>query len=181
MTPSGTNTYRGGAYVLQPQLAPCGANRYFNNRDGIEKPYLNRNQFGGTFGGPVFKNKLFFFGYYEAFRQKNEATPNNRIPRTTDFGDGVFRYRGLDGVQRSINVLQTAGLAVDPRGANRTGQRLRGAGQREQQRPGDGLNTGGYRFNQQDLNNRDQFGTRFDYTLNAEQPVRVHLHAARGA
>jgi hypothetical protein len=166
VTPSGTNTFRGGGYVFNRNSA-LGANRYFNNRDGIEKPYLNRNQIGGTFGGPVMRNKLFFFGYYEAFRQKNEATPNIRIPRTTDFADGVFRYRGLDGVQRSVNVLQTAGLAVDPRVRSELVSNFAAPGNVNNNDVGDGLNTGGYRFNQQDLNNRDQFGMRFDYTLNA--------------
>ena len=133
VTPSGTNTYRGSTYVFNRNSA-LGANRYFNNRDGIEKPYLNRNQFGGTFGGPVFKNKLFFFGYYEAFRQKNEATPNSRIPRTADFARrrvplsrpgwrAAFDQRAADRRPHGRSA-----------GAHRTGQRLRGAGQREQQR-----------------------------------------------
>jgi hypothetical protein len=37
----------------------------------VEKPDLSRNQFGGRLGGPLAKNKLFFFGYYEGFRQND--------------------------------------------------------------------------------------------------------------
>ncbi|WP_291984733.1 TonB-dependent receptor [Luteitalea sp.] len=166
VTPSGTNNFRGGAYVFNRNSA-LGANRYFNNRDGIEKPYLNRNQIGGTFGGPVFRNRLFFFGYYEAFRQENEATPNNRIPRNADFADGVFRYRDLSGTQRSVNVLGLSGLPLDARVRSELTSRFAAPSNVNNSDLGDGLNTGGYRFNQTDLNNRDQFGMRFDYTLNS--------------
>ncbi|HTV00687.1 MAG TPA: TonB-dependent receptor, partial [Luteitalea sp.] len=170
VTPSGTNTFRGNAYEFNRHSA-LGANRYFNNRDGIEKPYLNRNQFGGTFGGPVFRNKVFFFGYYEAFRQDSEATPNNRIPRNADFADGVFRYRDLAGAQRSVNVLQLSGLGLDPRVRSELTSRFASLGTVNNSDVGDGLNTGGTRFNQTDKNNRDQFGMRFDYTLNANNRV----------
>jgi hypothetical protein len=172
VTPSGTNQFRGSTYIFNRNSA-LGANRYFNNRDGIEKPYLNRNQFGATFGGPVRRNKLFFFGYYEAFRQENEASPNNRIPRNADFADGVFRYRDLAGQQRSVNVLQLSGLPVDPRVRSELTSRFASPSNVNNSDLGDGLNTGGYRFNQQDLNNRDQFGLRMDYSLSANNRFEV--------
>lgn len=172
VTPSGTNQFRGSSYLFNRHSA-LGANRWFNNRDGIEKPYLNRNQFGGTFGGPVLRNRLFFFGYYEAFRQKNEATPNNRIPRHADFADGVFRYRDLSGQTRSVNVLQLSGLSADARVRSELTSRFPAPSNVNNSDLGDGLNTGGYRFNQQDLNNRDQFGMRVDYTLNPNNRFEV--------
>lgn len=66
-TRSGTNVFHGSAYeffrndVLQ-------ANNYFNNLDGIKRPPLRWNDFGFTIGGPIWKNKTFFF-YSQEWRR----------------------------------------------------------------------------------------------------------------
>src|SRR5262245_19955914 len=114
ITPSGTNELHGSVYEFN-RHSNLSANSWFNNRDKLEKPYLNRNQWGGRAGGPIMKGKLFYFGYYEKFSQSNEATPNNIIPMNDDYLQGVFRYRspGSNDV-RSVNVLQLSGLKLDP-------------------------------------------------------------------
>ena len=48
------------------------------------------------------KDKLFFFGYYEGFRQTTQTSQNLTVPANADFFDGVFRYAGTDGVVRSV-------------------------------------------------------------------------------
>ena len=53
-------------------------------------------------GGPIQKDRLFFFGYYEGFRQTTQTSQNLTIPANADFCDGVFRYAGTDGVVRSV-------------------------------------------------------------------------------
>ena len=138
VTPSGTNTYRGSTYVFNRNSA-LGANRYFNNRDGIEKPYLNRNQYGGTFGGPVFETSCSSSGTTRPSgrRTRPRRTTASREPRTLP---GVFRYRP-DGVQRSINVLQTAGLSVDSRVRNELVSKFAAPGNVNNNDLGDGLNT----------------------------------------
>jgi hypothetical protein len=62
------------------------ANDFFANRSGRQKPVLNQNQFGGTFGGPVVKNRLFFFGSYQGTRQSNGVASLRTVlgPALTD-------------------------------------------------------------------------------------------------
>ncbi len=68
VTRSGTNSFHGTAfdYVRNNDF---NANSFFNNEQGLPVPILKRNQFGGTVGGPIKKNKLFFFFSYEGQRQ----------------------------------------------------------------------------------------------------------------
>ena len=70
---SGTNSYRGSAYEFHRNDA-FDANNFFNNRAGRPKPDFNQNQFGGTLGGPVFKDKTFFFFDYQGHREEQGQT-----------------------------------------------------------------------------------------------------------
>lgn len=167
VTPSGSNEFHGSAFEFN-RHSRFGANSWFNNRDGIEKPYLNRNQFGGRVGGPVKKGTLFFFSYYEGFRQSVEATPNNQIPRNDDYLTGVFRYRSPGSSEvRSVNVLQLGGLPLDRAIQQQVTSRIRSASAVNNSDVGDGLNRGGYRFNQEDITSRNYFGLRMDLNAGA--------------
>ena len=66
-TKSGTNKFHGTLleFFRNDKL---DANTFFSNRSGLAKPELRHNQFGGNFGGPILKNKLFFFFNYEGDR-----------------------------------------------------------------------------------------------------------------
>jgi carboxypeptidase family protein len=64
---SGTNNFHGNAYEYY-QTGAFDANEWFFNDNGVTRPALHRNVFGGTFGGPIKKDKLFFFGSYEGQR-----------------------------------------------------------------------------------------------------------------
>ena len=167
ITPSGSNEFHGSAFEFN-RHSRFGANSWFNNRDGIEKPYLNRNQFGGRAGGPIKKGTLFFFGYYEGFRQTVEATPNNQIPRNDDYLQGAFRYRSPGSTEvRSVNVLGLSGLRLDPAMQQQILSRIRPASDVNNSDVGDGLNRGGYRFNQEDITSRNYLGLRLDANLSA--------------
>jgi len=167
ITPSGTNELHGSVYEFN-RHSKFSANSWFNNRDKIEKPYLNRNQWGGRAGGPIMKGKLFYFGYYEKFSQSNDATPNMTIPMNDDYMQGVFRYRspGSSDV-RSVNVMQLSGLKLDPVVQQQVSSRLKPASSVNNQDVGDGLNRAGYRFNQNDITTRHYVGGRMDYNMNA--------------
>lgn len=64
VTKSGTNEFHGSAFEFLRNDA-LNANTYLNNSEGNPRDVLKRNQYGGTFGGPVLKDKLFFFVGYQ--------------------------------------------------------------------------------------------------------------------
>ncbi len=76
VTKSGTNSFHGTLYdYLRNNY--FDANRFFNNEQGLPTPILKRNQYGGTVGGPIKKDKLFFFFSYQGQKQIQDKTPTN--------------------------------------------------------------------------------------------------------
>ena len=169
VTPSGSNRFIGSAFEFNRD-AGLSANSFFNNASNVAKPDLSRHQFGGRFGGPVKRDKIFFFGYYEGFRQTTQTTQNLTIPANPDLLDGMFRYLGTDGVVHGVNVMQLSGLPVDAKLRSDFLSKIPSSSNVNNFDTGNStatrnLNTAGYRFNQTDLNNRDQYGFRVDYSL----------------
>jgi hypothetical protein len=78
-TRSGTNTWHGNAYEYNRNAA-TEANTFFNNQDDIKRLALVRNQFGGNVGGPVLKDKLFFFFEYDGRRDASGASELQFVP-----------------------------------------------------------------------------------------------------
>ena len=74
---SGTNQFRGSAWEFARRTA-LNATGFFKPADG-EKPPFERNQFGGVLGGPIVKNKAFFFADYEGFKQTRGQTATSTI------------------------------------------------------------------------------------------------------
>ena len=67
---SGTNQWHGSAWEFLRNDA-LNANDFFAKRNGQARPVLKQNQFGGTFGGPVLRDRLFFFTAYQGTTQRN--------------------------------------------------------------------------------------------------------------
>src|SRR5262245_37191112 len=65
------------------------ANDFFNNKNGLAKPPYRQNQFGGTFGGPIRRDKMFFFGDYQGGRIRDSKTFLSTVP-TLKMRDGDF-------------------------------------------------------------------------------------------
>lgn len=78
-TKAGTNDFHGTAYEFG-RYANLAANTYDNNANGIAKPGFTRNQFGYSVGGPVRKEKLFFFQSTEWLRVRSSATSIVAVP-----------------------------------------------------------------------------------------------------
>src|SRR4029453_7138629 len=78
ITKSGENAFHGNAYYFLRNNA-LNANDFFLNAAGRPRPTLNRNQFGGTLGGPIIRDRLFFFGSYQGTRERNGASLNNSL------------------------------------------------------------------------------------------------------
>jgi hypothetical protein len=89
-TKSGTNRFHGSAYEFIRNKV-LNANDFFANSSSIERPPFTQNQFGGNVGGPVVKDKLFFFFSYEGFRQRKGSIFSTWVPtaaeRTGDFSE----------------------------------------------------------------------------------------------
>jgi hypothetical protein len=87
---SGTNQLRGSGFEFHRDDA-FDANNFFNNRAGRGKPQFTQNQFGGTLGGAIFKDKTFFFGDYQGHRELQGQTFLSTVPsaamRRGDFSE----------------------------------------------------------------------------------------------
>jgi hypothetical protein len=79
VTKSGTNDFHGTVYEFNRNSA-LAANDSFHNANNREKPFFNRNQFGGSVGGPVIKNKTFFFGSAEWLRIRSSVDTPFYVP-----------------------------------------------------------------------------------------------------
>ena len=88
VTKSGTNEFHGTAYYFRRDSA-LFANSWANNRVGAKKTYTRRDQPGGVFGGPIRKNKTFFFGTFEYTHSKSPQTLQGTVP-TQDQRNGNF-------------------------------------------------------------------------------------------
>jgi hypothetical protein len=82
VTKSGTNGFHGDAWEFYANDG-MDARYFFNNG---AQPSFSRNQFGGTIGGPIKKNKLYFFSYYEGERQSTPSTQQYTLPTTPERG-----------------------------------------------------------------------------------------------
>jgi len=97
VTRSGTNQFHGSAFNFL-RNEKLNANTFFNNRAGLPRPVLKRNQFGFTFGGPAVKNRLFFFSSFQGQRQRTVVSQNNVPVFTPDQLRGDFSRSGPGGV-----------------------------------------------------------------------------------
>ena len=92
-TKSGTNTFHGTAYEYLRNKV-LNANDYFSNQAGLARVPLIQNQFGGTIGGPIRKDKTFFFFGYEYEKLKTGTLVTTTVPTTAELG-GDFTAPGL--------------------------------------------------------------------------------------
>lgn len=104
ITRSGTNQFHGSVYDYL-RNAMTDANNWFNNQAGVPIPPVHRNNYGGTFGGPIRRDKAFFFFDWDGTRASNMSTYHAGVPsaaeRQGDFGElcaangGAFDTTGL--------------------------------------------------------------------------------------
>jgi hypothetical protein len=106
VTRSGTNSFHGGVF-WQNRNTFFDSNYYFNNINGQPRDRINLNQFGGHVGGPIKKNKLFFFSNFETYRLPNTYNFTRQV-LTPDAINGNFKYKGTDGNIHTVNVYNAA-------------------------------------------------------------------------
>src|SRR5215813_6186711 len=194
VTKSGSNSFHGSLYESHRNDFTA-ANDWFNNKSGVERPKLLRNNFGGAIGGPIKKEKAFFFFNYEGFREAKGDTVVREVPLPS-LGQGIVRYvaTGSDGKpdpagapcptptdpNRRCRSLTRADISdayiaandgVDP-GTNSAALAVLAAAANRypanDTTTGDGLNTAGFRFNARRPVRQNTFIARLDYSLNAK-------------
>ena len=111
VTKSGANEYHGSAYEFHRNNAVAARNYFDRNpnfmRDGkFVAPPLIRNEFGGTFGGPVFKNKTFFFGEYQGLRQVSGNVGRRNVP------DAAFRNGNFSAILGKAQLKDDRGNLI---------------------------------------------------------------------
>ncbi|HEY9127144.1 MAG TPA: carboxypeptidase-like regulatory domain-containing protein, partial [Acidobacteriaceae bacterium] len=81
VTRSGTNQFHGKVFeYLRNDV--FDANNWFNNNAGLPRTAERQNDFGGVFGGPIFRDKMFFFGSYEGLRLRVPYSRKDYVPTT---------------------------------------------------------------------------------------------------
>lgn len=137
VTPRGGKEFHGSLYEFN-RNSKFASNTFFNNASNLARPFLNRNEFGGSISGPAYlpnfgeggpmfeKGKGFFFFNYEGFRLAQQATITGLTTLLPQARNGDFTYIDNTGTQRTVNVLagtnlvsaitaaQGGVLAVDP-------------------------------------------------------------------
>jgi hypothetical protein len=98
-TASGTNNLHGGAWTYY-QTGGWNANPWFNRNAGFATPPLHRLVFGGMFGGPIKKDKVFFFGAYQGQRVTDQLLGNSLVPVPAETPDS----NGVYGTNGSLNL-----------------------------------------------------------------------------
>ena len=175
LTKAGTNAFHGSAFWL-PRRTFGSANDFFNNStldangNSTPRPNLNRDVFGGAFGGPILKNKLFFFYAYEGLRESLGVSQVATVPRAS-LGQGIINISPT----QSISAAQFNALYPGVNGENPAALAfLADAAARypvNDNSIGDGLNTGGFRFNAPTSNHANTNVLRLDWNINSHQQI----------
>jgi hypothetical protein len=178
VTPSGSNVFHGSGF-WQNRDNDLAANSFFNNRSGVPKSMLELNQIGGRVGGPIWKNKAFFFGHTEAYRQTRAGAQNVTIAANPDTFQGVWRYvRGDNGSIGQINIVEAVGGRLDSKLQADLFSKIPVASNvnnydRGDSKAGQVLNTAGYRWDQKRLTERNYYLGRGDVELSPKHRVEA--------
>ena len=113
ITKSGSNSFHGSLYEYN-RNTDFEANDWFSNRAGVARPALIRNQYGVSLGGPIKRNKLFFFYNWEARKDRSQAATTANVPTNT-FKEGIVKVLLKSGQTVSLNPSDVQ--ALDPWGS----------------------------------------------------------------
>jgi hypothetical protein len=106
VTRRGTNLFHGRVYEDHRNSA-LNANDWVSNAVGLPKNHLILNEFGGSLGGPIIKDKLFFFGTFAMSKQPG-TTDTSIWALTPEAQAGNFTYTDSNNAVQTVNVLQLA-------------------------------------------------------------------------
>jgi hypothetical protein len=180
-TRRGTNSMN-GALMWYHQNDSLNANTWTRNFLGQPKPELQDNRYGGRVGGPIWRDKTFFFGLFEG-RRFPQSSDGVRIVATDAFRQGILRFRDNAGNLLSFNMNPangpisaacgpTASSTCDPRGVGASPLVLQYLNTLypggNDPASGDGLNTIGLRAPADTSEDSDTWVTRIDHNLTSK-------------
>lgn len=174
ITKSGTNLLHGSLYEFHRNTITT-ANSFFNNRSGIARPKLIRNTFGASIGGPVKRDRLFYFMNYEGRRDASDSTVTQLVP-TANLRQGIIRYPTASGGIGTMTPEQLR--AVDPAGLGVNANVLRTLNlypAPNDDTQGDGYNTAGYRFQASTPVRFNTYIVKLDYAVDNASRNTVFL------
>jgi hypothetical protein len=193
VTKSGSNNLRGSLYYFYRPTA-FSANTFFNNFAGVERPSLARHVYGGAIGGPIVKDKVFFFYAYEGQNEKLGVSTCSVVPLAS-LGQGQLKFTGTTptdpvGTAPHLITLSTAQLnsvfnqipgGMNPAAIAVFANAASKYAANTQSCPGadgggDGVNTGGFRFNADTSIKENTHIARFDWNINSKQALFVRLN-----
>lgn len=176
-TRRGGNQFHGGIFEFN-RNSKLAANPFFNNANGLPRPFRNRNQFGGNIGGPILKDKLFFFFSYEKIIDRQPAATQFSTTLTQNARQGIFTYTAaandpangiVAGQIVSVNLLNPAfgtGItSINPTIASRVLGNLPAGNSTA---TGDQRNTTGFAVVQSSNSDQRNYVGRVDYNLNSK-------------
>ena len=172
-TKSGSNNWHGdlAEYHRDTDLE---ANSWFNNNSGVGRAPLIRNQFGGGVGGPILRDRAFFYFDYNARRDTLSYTENRTVPLDSYRNQTITYYNTTgNGSTSTLSAAQAAQL--DPLKIGWNSQILNTFSTRyphsNNTQVGDGINTGGFEFNAPFPYKENDFVSRVDYTINSKMKM----------
>jgi carboxypeptidase family protein len=171
VTKSGSNIVHGAAYEYL-RNTDTSANSFFNNLDGVPRQELNRNVYGVDIGGPIKKDKLFFFLNYEGRKDASEQSELRVVPLDT-MRQGIVQYVNNSGGIGTLTPAQIQQLDTGGIGENAATLALFQSAypHSNDNTVGDGINTGGYRFNAPAPLRYNTYIAKLDYQLNSKNSI----------
>jgi len=181
VTKSGTNQLHGSLYEYNRNTA-TSANTWFNNESGVPVQQLVRNQFGASIGGPIKKDRLFYFINWEQRKDASSVAQVRAVP-SESLKQGYLNVQLTDGTVQTIAPSQLA--AVDPLhiGLNAAYQKILNqypVGNDPAYGQDGGLNFSGYRFNAPDHLNDMAWVAKLDYRIDSAGKHNLSLRGTLG-
>ena len=189
---SGTNAFHGSAYeFLRNEYTD--AKPYFTQA-GAKKPSFKQNTFGGTVGGPIWKDRTFFFFGYEGQRIRQAVTAQATVP-TTDMLNGIFNtgetlydpntgkaLTPVAGTTKTYNISQITGGKINPSTAGAlAGQSIAKLGFPVPTLPtaAGALPSNNYTFQETRTENMNEFTIRGDHKLSSKDSISASYNIFR--
>lgn len=177
VTKSGSNEWHGSLFEFY-RTKKFAANNFFNNRSGVPKPALIRHTFGGGVGGPIVKNRAFFFYSFEGDRITQSVSALRTVP-TASLGRGEIRFANPAGGVTTLTSAQIAAIfpsvGVNPLAISALAQAAAKYPANDFS-VGDQFNTAGFRFNAAVPVNRNSHTGKFDFNLTEKQQAFARVN-----